>query len=159
MTLPDILCTSLMTPVGDLTLFEADAALCVVEWGTGPQGIETPLLKEAKHQLSAYFKGQLTQFDLPLAPEGTDHQQKVWRLMQTIPYGTTLTYGDLAQEINSSPRAVGGACGRNPLPIFIPCHRVTGQSGTLTGYSGGDGIETKERLLTLEKAVATQSIG
>lgn len=151
-----ILCTSLMTPVGNLTLFEADNALCVVEWGTAPQGTETPLLKEAKAQLSAYFKGQLTEFDLPLSPMGTDHQKRVWAIMQTIPYGQSLTYGQVATLIGSIPRAVGGACARNPLPILIPCHRVMGQSGKLTGYSGGEGLDTKQRLITLEQAISSE---
>lgn len=145
--------TSLMTPVGDITLFEEDGALIVVEWGQVPGGTPTPLLEEARDQLSAYFSGALTQFDLPLKPHGTPHQQKVWTAMCAIPFGETRTYGEIAKDITSSPRAVGSACGRNPLPILIPCHRIVGANGQMTGYSGGDGIETKTRLLRMEEAV------
>ncbi len=146
-------CTSIMTPIGTLSLFEEEEKIIVVEWGQVPGGTETPLLKEAKAQLSAYFSAQLTKFDLPLNPHGTPHQQKVWQKMCEIPFGQTKTYGDIAKEIGSSPRAVGGACGRNPIPVIIPCHRVMGASGKLTGYSGGDGVETKQQLLRLEEAV------
>ncbi|WP_417819514.1 methylated-DNA--[protein]-cysteine S-methyltransferase [Terasakiella sp.] len=149
----DILCSSLMTPVGTLSLFEDEGKIVVVEWGQAPAGVETPLLKEAKAQLSAYFSAKLTKFDLPLDPMGTEHQKKVWDQMQQIPFGETWTYGDIAKNIHSAAQAVGGACGKNPIPIIIPCHRVLGAGGKMTGYSGGDGIETKEQLLRMEKAV------
>ena len=145
--------TSLMTPVGDITVFEEDGHIIVVEWGQVPGGTSTPLLEEARDQLSAYFSGNLTAFDLPLKPEGSVHQQKVWDAMCAIEYGQTRTYGDIAKDLESSPRAVGGACGRNPIPIIIPCHRIVGANGKLTGYSGGDGIETKTKLLRMEEAV------
>lgn len=151
----DITCTSIMSPVGTLSLFEDDEKIVVLEWGQAPKGIETPLLKEAKAQLSAYFSGKLQQFDLPLDPSGSEHQKKVWEVMAKIPFGQTLTYGDIAKQIESSPRAVGGACGKNPIPILIPCHRVMGANGKLTGFSGGEGIETKIQLLRMEEAIAT----
>jgi methylated-DNA-[protein]-cysteine S-methyltransferase len=151
----DIACTSLMTPVGTISLFEIDDAIGVLEWGQAPKGVETPLLIEAKKQISAYFSAQLTDFDLPLNPHGTDHQIKVWNKMRDIPFGETRTYGEIAKEIGSAAQAVGGACGRNPIPLLIPCHRIVGTNGKMTGYSGGDGIETKEQLLRLEQAVLT----
>lgn len=149
----EILCCSLMTPVGTLSLFEEDEKIVVVEWGQAPEGTQTALLKEAKSQLSAYFSAKLTKFDLPLDPMGSDHQKKVWDEMQKIPFGQTYTYGDIAKTIKSCAQAVGGACGKNPIPIIIPCHRVVGSSGKMTGYSGGDGIETKQQLLRMEEAV------
>lgn len=105
---------------------------------------------ETKRQLDAYFAGQLTEFDLPLAPEGTAFQQKVWQELQRIPYGATLSYGELARRIGNpnASRAVGLANGRNPISIIVPCHRVIGASGKLTGYGGG--LSRKEILLTLE---------
>lgn len=101
-------------------------------------------------QLDAYFAGQLTEFDVPLAPEGTEFQQKVWQELRRIPYGATLSYGDLARRIGNpnASRAVGLANGRNPISIIVPCHRVIGASGKLTGYGGG--LSRKEILLTLE---------
>ncbi|NVK18691.1 MAG: methylated-DNA--[protein]-cysteine S-methyltransferase [Methylocystaceae bacterium] len=151
----DITCTTIMSPVGTLSLFEDEGKIVVLEWGQAPKGIETPLLKEAKTQLSAYFSGKLRQFDLPLDPMGTGHQKKVWSIMGDIPFGQTLTYGEIAKQINSSPRAVGGACAKNPIPILIPCHRVMGAHGKLTGFSGGEGVETKIQLLRMEEAIAT----
>lgn len=150
----DIKCTSIMTPVGTLSCFEDEEKIIVLEWGQAPAGIETPLLKEAKAQLSAYFSGKLMQFDLPLNPQGTEHQKKVWTIMAKIPFAETITYGDIAKEINSAPRAIGGACGKNPIPIIIPCHRVVGSNGKLTGFSGGEGVETKVQLLRMEDAIA-----
>lgn len=150
----DIQCTTLMTPIGDLSLFEMEGKIIVLEWGQAPKGEETSLLKEAKNQLSAYFSAKLDKFDLPLDPNGTEFQKKVWAKMQDIPLGETRTYGEIAAELNSSPRAVGTACGKNPIPILIPCHRVVGASGKLTGYSGGEGIETKAQLLRMEEAIA-----
>ena len=147
---------SMNSPVGPLTLFEEAGALIVLEWGRVPAANASPLLTEATRQLTAYFDGQLEDFDLPLNPAGTEFQQRVWSAMREIPYGRTETYGDLAKRIgadgNTSARAVGGACGANPLPILIPCHRVTGAGGRLTGYSAGEGVETKRNLLRLEGA-------
>ena len=143
---------SLPSPVGSLTLFANDDALNVVEWGRGPEAPSSPLLDEAAAQLNAYFDGKLEAFDLPLDPGGTDFQRAVWREMVRIPYGQIRTYGDLSAVLSSSPRAVGGACGANPIPIIVPCHRVVGANGKMTGFSGGAGVETKVQLLTLEGA-------
>ncbi len=143
---------SLPSPVGTLTLFANDQALNVVEWGRGPDAPTSPLLDEAARQLSAYFDGRLETFDLPLDPQGTDFQRAVWFEMARIPYGEVRTYGDLSDHLTSSARAVGGACGANPIPIILPCHRVVGAHGKMTGFSGGTGVETKIQLLTLEGA-------
>ena len=127
--------------VGDrISLTPADAEMA-----------ETPLLKEAKAQLDAYFAGKLRVFNLPLAPFGTEFQLKVWEALCTIPYGETITYGQLAEKIGNTnaSRAVGMANSRNPLPVFIPCHRVIGAGGKLTGYTGG--LDIKEKLLLIEK--------
>ncbi|MGD9637609.1 MAG: methylated-DNA--[protein]-cysteine S-methyltransferase [Alphaproteobacteria bacterium] len=112
---------------------------------------ETLLLLEAKKQLNNYFEGTLKAFNLPLKPEGTMFQQKVWNEMLSIPYGETLSYGSLAENIKSYPRPVGMACGKNPIPIIIPCHRVIAKNDKIGGYSGFNGIEDKKLLLSLEK--------
>lgn len=106
---------------------------------------------DAISQLNAYFAGELHAFDLPLAPEGTDFQQDVWQRLQEIPYGQTMTYGEIAQDLGNpnASRAVGAANGRNPIPIVIPCHRVIGHNGKLTGFRGG--LAFKEALLGLER--------
>lgn len=105
---------------------------------------------DAIRQLTEYFAEERSQFDLPLAPAGTPFQQKVWAELCRIPFGETITYGELAQRIGqpTAARAVGAANGKNPLPVIVPCHRVIGSSGTLTGYAGG--IEIKAALLTIE---------
>lgn len=122
-----------------------------VEWGWVPDQEESPLLLEARQQLDAYFVGDLTSFNLPLDPVGgTAFQRRVWQAMTSIPYGHTRTYGEVAADLGSSARAVGGACGRNPLPILIPCHRIVGRNGSLGGYTGLEGTDTKKRLLMLE---------
>ncbi len=104
-----------------------------------------------KSQLRAYFKGELKSFDLPLAPVGTSFQLKVWQALQDIPYGEVVSYKTIAEAIGNpnAVRAVGGANGRNPIPIIVPCHRVIGSNGTLTGFGGG--LETKQRLIDLER--------
>lgn len=141
---------SINSPVGFLTLFEQDDAITVIEWGRISDPIGSPLLTEAKRQLNAYFDRDLETFDLPLNPQGTPFQKAVWDGMLKIPYGQTQTYGELASQVGSAARAVGGACGRNPIPIVIPCHRVTGANGKLTGFSGGEGVQTKQQLLAIE---------
>lgn len=141
------------SPVGPITLFEDEGHIVAVEWGWPPESGESPLLLEARDQLDAYFEGRLPRFDLPLQPMGTAFQLKVWQALAEIPFGQTRSYGDLAQEIGTSPRALGAACGRNPLPILIPCHRVLAAGGGLGGYSGMDGIDTKRFLLKLEGAL------
>ena len=105
----------------------------------------------AVSQLTAYFAGELKQFNLPLAPQGTPFQQQVWAYLQTIPYGRTTTYGTIAAELGNpnASRAVGAANGRNPISVIIPCHRVVGSDGKLTGYAGG--LPIKEALLGLER--------
>jgi methylated-DNA-[protein]-cysteine S-methyltransferase len=155
------------SPVSTLTVATAIGALQVtatadylvrIGWYAGREpptvchsGGADRLLTEAAAQLCAYAAGALTRFDLPLRPLGATFREEVWRLMQAIPYGETRSYGALASVLGSSPRAVGTACGANPLPIVIPCHRVVGHGGRLTGFSGGEGISTKAALLTLER--------
>ena len=146
---------SLQSPIGALTVFEDDGAIVSLDWGLVPNGPApggdgTGLLRAARDQLAAYFRRDLEIFDLPLAPPGTEFQQAVCRAMSGIPYGALKTYGDIAAAVGSAPRAVGGACGRNPIPIIIPCHRVVGANGAMTGYSGHGGLETKRALLHLE---------
>ena len=128
---------------------EAGDKIVAIRWGNGAGGNGSPLLDEAARQLAAYFDGKLRDFDLPLSPAGTAFEGRVWDAMQTIPYGETRTYGDLAHATDSGPRAVGRACGKNPIPIVIPCHRVLAHGG-LGGYSGDGGLATKQRLLALE---------
>ena len=117
-----------------------------------------PVLRSAATQLTAYFAGELTQFDLPLAPRGTDFQLQVWRQLLRIPYGETAGYGQIAERLGSAraSRAVGLANGRNPLSIVVPCHRVVGSTGHLTGYGGG--LERKRTLLALEERVSGRSL-
>lgn len=112
---------------------------------------------EVAEQLDAYFAGTLTRFDLPLAPRGTGFQRAVWSEMGRIPYGTTISYGELARRVGrpGAARAVGLASGRNPIAIIVPCHRVIGADGRLTGYGGG--LERKQQLLELEARHATQA--
>jgi methylated-DNA-[protein]-cysteine S-methyltransferase len=143
---------SMPSPVGQLTIEEEDEAIVAIRWGNGEPRNGSPLLAEAARQLEAYFAGKLSDFDLPLSPAGSPFEQRVWAAMQTIPYGQTRCYGDLAEVVGSAPRAVGRACGKNPIPIVIPCHRVLARAG-LGGYSGEGGLVTKERLLTLEGAL------
>ena len=145
---------SLETPLGRMTLFEENGRLIALDWsGKRSSGEPTPLLLEAKRQLTQYFTGRRRAFDLPLDPAGSAFERRVWELMLEIPYGETRAYGDLAQALAAMPRAVGQACGRNPLPILIPCHRVLAAEGRLGGYSGGKGADTKRRLLVLEGAL------
>lgn len=111
---------------------------------------------QAKVQLDAYFRGELTDFDLPLTPQGTDFQRTVWKALMQIPFGDTISYAELAQRIDNpkAVRAVGLANGRNPISIIVPCHRVIGANGTLTGYGGG--LHRKASLLTFESTVRAQ---
>jgi methylated-DNA-[protein]-cysteine S-methyltransferase len=102
-------------------------------------------------QLDAYFAGELQRFELPLAPQGTAFERRVWDALVEIPYGETVSYGELARELGSVARAVGGANARNPISIIVPCHRVVGSTGALTGYAGG--LDTKRRLLEHERGV------
>ena len=112
-----------------------------------------PLLVEARDQVRAYFEGRLRRFTLPLAPQGTRFQRTVWGFINEIPHGATLRYGELAELVGSAPRAVARACGANPLPLIIPCHRVVGAMSDLGGYSAPGGPMTKRFLLRLEGAL------
>ena len=141
---------SLQSPVGRLVLADRAGALVRLAWGPARAHDPTPLLSEASAQLKAYFAGRLRCFDLPLAPTGTRFQHRVWAAMARIPYGETATYGELARTVDTAARAIGGACGANPIPIILPCHRVLATGGGLGGYSGAGGTETKVGLLALE---------
>lgn len=144
------------SPVGRLALEAEGEALCAVRWTSAAEkavGRPSPVLKEAARQLERYFDGKLKRFDVPLIQRGTDFQNRVWRMMRGIPYGETATYGGMAMALGSGARAVGMACGRNPLPIVVPCHRVLGSGGSEGGYSGGRGLPTKRHLLALEGVV------
>ena len=148
---------SLHTPVGDLSVAEDEGAVVSVDWGWGRDQDETALLNRAREQLSAYFDGALTVFDLPLAPHGSPYRQRVWKALLAIPYGATKTYLDIAREAGGSPRSVGGANGANPIPIIIPCHRVVATNGP-GGYSGGEGLPTKRALLELESPLGNNPL-
>lgn len=148
------------SPLGPLTLTAEGGALTVLDWGRVDDiPPADPLLTEAAAQVAAYFTGRLQRFDLPLQPAGTAFQRRVWDLMLTIPYGRTWTYGTMAHHLRSAARAVGGACGRNPIPIIIPCHRVVGGGNSPGGYSGQGGLATKAHLLDLERRHALQPAG
>ena len=143
------------TPVGKLIIGEENGSITRVTWTQLPKNYlqeETELILKCKHQLDEYFAGKRTSFDLPLAPKGTTFQQKVWSALQEIPYGTVCTYKDIAVAIGNPKgcQAVGGANGKNPIAIIIPCHRVIGKNGKLVGYAGG--MENKKFLLELEKS-------
>jgi len=142
------------TPIGLVTLVETDGKLTEARFGECVKQEtvkKTPLLSQAAHELREYFQGKRKTFTIPLAPAGTLFQQKCWQALEEIPYGQTRTYQQQAQAIGQPKacRAVGMANHRNPLPIFIPCHRVVGKDGKLTGYAGG--LAAKERLLSLER--------
>ena len=150
--------TRLESPVGELWLAGDGSALREIRFRGGRRCTEPDagwreggaLLERAARQLEQYFAGERRTFDLPLALEGTDFQRAVWRELERIPYGTTISYGELARRVGNprASRAVGAANGRNPLPIVVPCHRVIGGDGRLTGFGGG--LPVKEALLALE---------
>ncbi|OKH87364.1 methylated-DNA--[protein]-cysteine S-methyltransferase [Thalassospira sp. TSL5-1] len=143
---------SINSPVGALTIFEFDDQIVSLDWGFVEEMETSPVLDEAKAQINAYFAKKLHRFDLPLAPGGTAFQAAVWAAIRDIPLGQTATYQELARAAGSPKgfRAVGMACGKNPIPILIPCHRVLATGGKPGGYSGDGGLETKEMLLKLE---------
>jgi methylated-DNA-[protein]-cysteine S-methyltransferase len=150
------ICCYVASPVGRLELEADGEALTGVRWAsTGERSRDkpSPLLKEASRQLERYFARKLKAFDLPLAGRGTDFQKSVWKMMREIPYGETATYGGMAMALGSGPRAVGMACGRNPIPIIVPCHRVLGSGGKEGGFSGGKGLPTKRQLLAIEGVI------
>jgi methylated-DNA-[protein]-cysteine S-methyltransferase len=149
---------SFLTPLGEITVSEEAGSIIALDWGRGRDQDETPLLHHARAQLHDYFDGRRMAFELPLAPEGTAFRQRVWAAMCAIPAGQTRSYGDVARELGSAARAVGGACGANPIPILIPCHRIVGEQGGVGGYSGGDGPATKRILLALEAAAISKGV-
>ena len=146
---------TLHSPIGELTVSEEDGAIVALDWGRGPAAFQrpTPVLRRATAWLERYFDGDFGPLELPLAPAGSAFRQRVWRAMLAIPAGETQSYGALARALRSAPRAVGGACGANPIPILIPCHRVVAANGGLGGYSGAGGLDTKTALLRLEGAL------
>ncbi len=141
------------SPAGAIEVCEQNGTIVALDWTERTADSDappTPLLAEACRQLDEYFSGQRRIFELPLAPRGSAFRGRVWRALQAIPFGETRTYGDIAREIDSAPRAVGGACSANPIAIIIPCHRVVGSNGWQGGFSGGKGVPTKRTLLELE---------
>jgi methylated-DNA-[protein]-cysteine S-methyltransferase len=141
---------SLHSPVGDLTIFAEGEAIVALEWGWGSVPDPSPVLTRAKAALEDYFDGKPLVDDLPLAPTGTPYRQRVWAALRAIPAGETRSYLEISHIAGGSPRSVGGANAANPIPIFIPCHRVTG-TADFGGYSGGDGLSTKRALLAFDK--------
>lgn len=157
----------LPSPVGPLRVAASDAGLHGIEFPNNKHPVKRlemwergdhPLLREAQAQLDAYFAGRLKAFDLPLAPHGTAFQRQVWLALAQIPFGQTWSYAQLAQRVGrpGASRAVGAANGRNPLPIVLPCHRVIGANGALTGFGGG--LPTKQYLLELEGALPAAEV-
>lgn len=152
------------TPVGELTLITRDGALAGLRFaGYDPPAGSTegtePVLEAAAEQLREYFAGERTAFDLSLALDGTAFQQEAWRALAEIPYGETVSYGEQARRLGrpDAVRAVGAANGRNPIAIVLPCHRVIGVDGSLTGFGGG--LATKRRLLDLEQSLRSGPSG
>jgi methylated-DNA-[protein]-cysteine S-methyltransferase len=143
------------TPIGTLGLVASERGLANVRWSAaGLPDDPSPLLDEAAAQLEAYFAGDLTSFTLPLDLVGTEFQQRCWLALATIPYGNTVSYGEQARRLGLGPyaaRAVGAANGQNPVPVILPCHRVIGADGSLTGFGGG--LALKRFLLEHEGAL------
>ncbi len=162
-----MLCRRIDSPVGPLMMAADDAGLRYIEFRENRHpadhadwhGGDNPVLQAAEAQLGEYFAGARTTFELPLAPRGSDFQVSVWRELARIPYGTTISYAQLAQRVGNmqAMRAVGAANGRNPLPIVLPCHRVIGADGALVGFGGG--LPVKEFLLRLEGALPAEQGG
>lgn len=155
------------SPIGPLTLVSDGTHLTAIRFarGDGAADVERdwrrdddlPVLAQARAQLAEYFAGTRTRFDLPLKLPGTDFQKAVWRALQKVGFGRTSTYGELAAAVGrpAAARAVGAAMGANPVPIVVPCHRIVGKDGSLTGFGGG--IDRKTTLLRLEGALADRS--
>ena len=141
------------SPVGPIGLSGDLSVITALDWGHPGSLPEGPLADASAEQLSEYFAGERTEFDLPLAPRGSAFQQKFYAALQAIPFGQTRTYGDLAEELGVSAQAIGQACGANPIAILIPCHRVLAANG-LGGFSGAGGVEAKVALLKLEGAAS-----
>lgn len=163
--MPGLLALRMPSPVGTLTLVADATCLREIHFPKErhpskrplPHEGENAVLRETRRQLDAYFGGGLQAFDLPLDPHGTDFQREVWAMLARIPYGATWSYGELARRIGKpdAVRAVGAANGRNPIPIILPCHRVIGADGALTGFGGG--LPTKQFLLQLEGALPPEN--
>jgi methylated-DNA-[protein]-cysteine S-methyltransferase len=157
---PPVASRRIASPVGALLLCVRDGQITRLTWcaartpetASGTDA-DKAALDRAAAQLGAYFAGDLTRFDLPLAPAGSPFQRRVWAAMSEIPFGRTRTYGELARDVGGVARAVGQACGANPIPIIIPCHRVVAGGGRLGGFSGGHGRDSKRALLAHERAV------
>jgi methylated-DNA-[protein]-cysteine S-methyltransferase len=153
------------SPVGDLKLIASDDGLVAVQWKKGrPQRVPLeefvenpahPLLLRTERELNEYFSGKRTAFTVPLDMRGTHFQKQVWEALLGIPFGETRSYGQIAKQLGkpNATRAVGAANGRNPIPIIVPCHRVIGSTGSLTGFGGG--LERKDLLLKLEGRIGT----
>jgi len=142
------------TQFGRLGIEETSGTITRVIWDGTTEGEQTALLVEAARQLRAYDLGKVTRFDLPLHVAGSDFLKGVCAAMLEIPFGHTRTYGDIAKSLGQSAQAVGAACGANPIPVLIPCHRVMGAGNRLTGFSGKGGVETKVALLRHEGAAS-----
>ncbi|MGH6931296.1 MAG: methylated-DNA--[protein]-cysteine S-methyltransferase [Dongiaceae bacterium] len=140
------------SPLGLLCVSERAGKIVALDWSPAEQESSSPILAAAAQQLNAYFYCGLKQFELPLAPAGTAFQKSVWHAMLRIPYGQTRGYGEIAHDIDSGPRAIGNACGHNPIPIIIPCHRILASGRRVGGYTSPGGLDTKRFLLTLEGA-------
>lgn len=141
------------SPIGAITIESRDGKIISLTMGQSyPAFGSDPILREAKKQVSAYLAGKLEKFDLPVQLDGTAFQKSVWKVIAKTNFGKTVTYGDIAAKIGNpqAARAIGGAVGANPVPLIVGCHRVLGSNKKITGYSGGNGILTKEWLLELE---------
>ena len=163
--------TTMDTPIGELTLLATDDGLVAIDWHDDlghhtdvPDGdvddvaaSDHPVLRTVVEQLGEYFAGERTEFDVPLAAAGTPFQHEAWAALVRIPYGETVSYGEQAMMLGdkNKARAVGAANGSNPIPIIVPCHRVVGSNGKLTGFAGG--LDTKAWLLDHEFAVRAAS--
>ncbi|GLZ56545.1 methylated-DNA--[protein]-cysteine S-methyltransferase [Micromonospora sp. NBRC 107095] len=150
--------TVLDAPIGEFSVATDDTSVCGAHFGRVEAASDTPddaLSRQAVTELRAYFAGELTGFTVPVSPpRGSDFERAVWREMTRIPYGQTLTYGEVARLVGDpgAARAVGVACNRNPIPVIVPCHRIVGAGGKLVGFGGG--LPRKIKLLELEAAVA-----
>ena len=173
MNAPELHRIAIDSPVGPLTLVASTTGLRAVLWpdddatrvpdvgqvvdAAAPPAVQE-ILDRTEQQLREYFDGTRTEFDLPLDPVGTEFQHEAWAALRAIPYGETVSYGEQAERMGdrNKARAVGAANGRNPISIIVPCHRVVGSSGSLTGFAGG--VDTKRRLLDHERRVAGRSL-
>jgi methylated-DNA-[protein]-cysteine S-methyltransferase len=142
---------SLQTPIGLMRISASAGVITAIDWGLAGSEDDSPELTEACAQLTAYFDGRLTVFNLPLHVHASDFQVRVCNAISAIPYGQTRTYGDLARDLGAPAQAVGSGCGGNPIPVIIPCHRVLGAT-SLGGFSARGGVETKVWLLKHEGA-------